>query len=62
MPITSEELTRRLAEADRQRLTLRKASRELGELGKRILKERSKRENNVVDRPERSSNGPAGRD
>ena len=62
MPISSEELTHRLAEADRQRVTLRKASRDLSDLGKRILKERNKRENDVVDRPERSSSSPASRD
>jgi len=62
MPISSEELTRRLAEADRRRVALRKATRELTELGRQIRKERSKLNRNVSDRPKRSSRSSTGRD
>jgi hypothetical protein len=61
MFISSEEMTRRLAEADRRRLALRKASQELSAFGKQILKQRSKAPANAIDRPKRSNRGTARR-
>ena len=62
MPISSEDLSRRLAEADRQLTTLRRATRELRALGEQILKDRPKLKTDAVDRPKRSHRGSVGRD
>ena len=62
MPISSEDLSRRLAEADRQLTILRRATRELRALGEQILKDRPKLETDAVDRPKRSHRGSVGRD
>lgn len=61
MPISPEDLTRRLAEADRQLITLRRATRELRALGEQILKDRAKLETDAVDRPKRSHRGSVDR-
>ena len=42
--INPQELARRLAEADRRRVALRRATLELAALGRQLLEQRSKRE------------------
>ena len=58
--IAPEELTRRLTEADRRRVALRRVTLELAELGRQLLRERSAREIDGANRSERSHRGPAG--
>jgi hypothetical protein len=48
MNITPEELGQRLAEADRRRVALRRATLELAALGRQLLEQRSKRESDDV--------------
>ena len=59
MKITEQELTRRLAEADRRIVALRRATLELVATGQCILKQRNETRTDAVDRPERSSRRPA---
>jgi hypothetical protein len=59
--IDREELAQRLAEADRRRLALRKATVELAAVGKLLFKRPNKLESDVTDRSERSSRRPARR-
>ena len=59
MPIDSQELDRRLAEADRARLALRRATVELGAMGEEILKKWKQRKQDY-DRSERSDSGVVG--
>ena len=61
MKLTEQELTRRLAEADRRLVALRRATLELVATGQRILKQRNETRTDTVDGPERSSRRPAGR-
>ena len=56
MNINPQELARRLAEADRRRVALRRATLELAALGRQLLEQRSKREGDV-HRSERSRRG-----
>ena len=52
MPIDSQELARRLAEADRMRLLLRQTTNELAVLGQEILKNRQRvKEGNLTTTP-----------
>ena len=60
MAIDSQELGRRLAEADRMRVLLRKTTNELAALGREILKKRRQLEESN-DQPERSD-GRSARD
>ncbi len=53
MPIDSQELARRLAEADRMRVLLRKTTNELAALGREILEKRRQLKK-INDQPERS--------
>jgi len=46
--INPQELARRLAEADRRRVALRRATLELAAMGRQLLEQRSKRENDDV--------------
>ena len=59
MEITEQEMTRRLGEADRRIVALRRATLELVATGQRILKQRNETRTDAVDRPERSSRRPA---
>lgn len=58
--ISPQELAQRLAEADRRRVALRRATLELAALGRQLLDQRSKRENDD-NRSERSRRGSARR-
>ena len=60
MNINPQELARRLAEADRRRVALRRATLELAALGRQLLAQRSKRESDD-NRSERSRRGSARR-
>jgi hypothetical protein len=61
MPIDSKELAERLAEADRTRVTLRKATLELVALGREILKQRERPETeNGRNRSDGSDRRPSG--
>ena len=61
MPIDSKELPERLAQADRTRLILRKATLELAALGREILKQRKQFETeNDTNRSHGSDRGPRG--
>jgi len=60
MIITPQELAQRLAEADRRRVALRRATLELVWMGRQLLEQRSKRESDD-NRSERSRRGPARR-
>lgn len=61
MNISQQELNRRLTEADNRVVTLRRATLELAALGQQLLSQRSKRERDVIHRPQRSDRGPARR-
>ena len=58
--ISPQELAQRLAEADRRRVALRRATLELAALGRQLLAQRSKRESDD-HRSERSRRGSARR-
>jgi len=60
MNISPQELAQRLAEADRSRVALRRATLELAAMGRQLLEQRSKRESDV-HRSERSRRGSARR-
>jgi hypothetical protein len=61
VPIDATELAKRLAEADRTRVTLRKATLELVALGREILKQRERLETeNGRNRSDGSDRGPSG--
>ena len=47
MNINPQELARRLAEADRRRVAMRRATLELAALGRQLLEQRSKRESDA---------------
>ena len=49
MNISPQELAQRLAEADRRRVALRRATLELAAMGRQRLELRSKRENDDID-------------
>ena len=53
MNISPQELAQRLAEADRSRVALRRATLELAAMGRQLLEQRSKRESddNRSERP-----------
>jgi hypothetical protein len=59
--MTPEELTRRLSEADRRRVALRRATLELMALGRQALKERGERKGDLANRSERPRRGSARR-
>jgi hypothetical protein len=61
MRIDQQEFAKRLAKADRSRVALRRATLELTALGRELLKQRSKRESDDIDRSERSRRRPARR-
>jgi hypothetical protein len=61
MRITAEELTRRMAEADRKRVALRRATLELGALGRQLLAQRSPPDREPLDRSRRTDRRPPGR-
>jgi hypothetical protein len=50
--MTPEELTRRLSEADRRRVALRRATLELMALGRQVLKERREEKGDLANRSE----------
>jgi hypothetical protein len=58
--ISPEEMTRRLAEADKRRLHLRRATLELKELGLKLFGRKNERETDGANRSERPNRGPAG--
>ena len=60
MNISPQELAQRLAEADRRRVALRRATLELAALGRQLLEQRRKRKSDD-HRSERSRRGSARR-
>ena len=55
--INQRELDQRLAEADRRRGLLRRATLELVALGRQLLEQRSERESDAIHRSERPRRG-----